>query len=244
MLTPTRYLWSGYEDYFKNYLLRFISSPLVRYLRFWDKIAAQRPDKILAISSEVKQRIRKYYDLTSEVINLPVSPLPQSEREEKDEDYYLIVSRLVYYKRIDIAIKAFNALGLKLKIIGVGSEEKILKNIAGRSIEFLGHIEDEKLSAFYQNSKGLIFPGREDFGLVMVEAQSYGKPVLAFRGGGALDIVKEGITGDFFDVQNEEVLEKSLEKFNNKRYNAKLCMENGLSYTYETFKESLLKAIN
>ena len=239
-LTPTRYLWSGYEDYFKNPLLRFFSIPVVKYLRFWDKIAAQRPDKILAISTEVSSRIQKYYTRESEVINLPVSLLPQIEENEKEEGYYLIVSRLVYYKRIDIAIKAFNPFGLKLKIIGVGSEEQNLKNIAGSNIEFVGQVADNELGAYYKNCKGLIFPGREDFGLVMVEAQSYGKPVLAFRGGGALDIIKEGITGDFFDEQNEEVLAKALEKFNNKRYNAKLCIENASRFSFENFKESLL----
>lgn len=241
-LTPTRYLWSGYEDYFKNPMLRFLSKPVIKYLRFWDKIAAQRPDKILAISSEVKQRIKKYYGLESEMINLPLSSLPKMA-EQRDEDYYLIVSRLVYYKRIDIAIKAFNAMGLKLKIIGTGSEEQNLKNIAGRSIEFVGEVSDAKLVDYYSSCTGLIFPGREDFGLVMVEAQSFGKPVLAFRGGGALDIIKEGVTGDFFERQDEEVLEKALEKFNNKRYNAKLCTENALRFSFENFKENLLKEI-
>ena len=177
MLTPTRYLWSGYNDYFKNRVLRFISKSAVKYLKYWDVIASKRPDKILAISSEVKQRIKKYYDLDSDIIYLPVSSL-QNTKEHIDEEYYLIVSRLVYYKRIDIAIKAFNALGLRLKIIGVGSEEKNLKKIAGRNIEFLGMVSDEKLSLYYQNCIGLIFPGLEDFGLTMVEAQSFGKPVL------------------------------------------------------------------
>jgi glycosyltransferase involved in cell wall biosynthesis len=242
-LTPTRYLWSGYNDYFKNPLMRFISKPVVKYLRYWDVVASQRPDEYLAISTEVKERIKKYYQRTSEIIHLPVDPLKEVNGMIS-ENYYLIVSRLVYYKRIDIAIRVFNALGLKLKIVGVGSQKQNLKNIAGNNIEFLGNLTDEKLSVYYKGCEGLIFPGREDFGLVMVEAQNFGKPVLAFKGGGALDIIKEGVTGEFFESQTEESLIAAMEKFSKKRYNAKLCMENGLRFSFENFKTQLLEVIN
>jgi glycosyltransferase involved in cell wall biosynthesis len=241
-LTPTRYLWSGYEDYFKNPLIRFLSKPVVGYLRYWDKIASQRPDIYLAISTEVKNRIKKYYQRTSEIILLPVDSLKEV-RDRVNEDYYLIVSRLVYYKRIEIAIKAFNTLGIKLKIVGMGSEEQNLKSIAGENIEFLGNLKDEKLSVYYKSCKGLIFPGREDFGLVMVEAQSFGKPVLAFRGGGAMDIIKEGVTGEFFESQTEESLVTAMEKFINKRYNAKLCIQNAEKFSFDNFNQSLMKVI-
>jgi glycosyltransferase involved in cell wall biosynthesis len=242
-LTPTRYLWSGYEDYFRHPLLRLFSFPAVLYLRFWDKIAAKRPDRILAISTEVKNRIKTYYGLDSSVINLPITDLNKSMKEQEG-DYYLIVSRLVYYKKIDIAIKAFNKLKLPLKIIGIGGELKNLKSMVKKNIEFVGEVPEEKLSDYYVHAKGLIFPGLEDFGLVMVEAQSFGKPVLAFRGGGALDIIKEGITGEFFNEQNEAELAKVLEKFHNTRYNSKLCIENASRFTFENFKNTLIKEIN
>lgn len=243
LLTPTRYLWSGFDIYFSNILFKFISTPLIAYLRNWDKIAAQRPDKVIAISTEVSNRIKKYYKRSSEIIFPPLEKLSDG-KTNKDSDYFLIVSRLVYYKRIDIAIKAFNKLNLPLKIIGVGAEEESLKKQANSNIEFLGNLTDEKLSFYYKNCKGLIFPGVEDFGLVMVEAQSFGKPVIAFKGGGALDIIKEGVTGEFFETQTPESLIKVLEKFESRRYNSNLCRENALRFSFENFKSRLLEIIN
>ena len=244
-LTPTRYLWSGYDDYFKNPLLRFSSKPAISYLRTWDKIASQRPDKFIAISTAVKNRIKKYYDRDSEVIFPSLSDLSKNvEVSSKNPEYFLVVSRLVYYKRVDIAVKAFNKLGLPLKIIGVGKEAANLKNVAKSNIEFLGELTDEKLSYYYKNCKALIFPGIEDFGLVMAEAQSFGKPVVAFRQGGALDIIREGITGEFFDNQNKDSLIKTLELFNNKSYNTNLCEENSERFSFETFKKQLLEVIS
>ena len=242
-LTPTRYLWSGYNDYFKNPLIRFLSKPAVSYLRYWDKIAANRPDSYLAISTEVKKRIKKYYGLESGLIPLAVADLGKP-KETSEGGYYLIVSRLVYYKRIDIAVEAFNKLNLPLKIIGTGSEKDNLKRMANNNIEFLGEVAEGTLGNYYANCRALIFPGIEDFGLVMVEAQSFGKPVIAFRGGGALDIIKEGVTGEFFDVQSAEALEKAMEKFQNKRYNAKLCTDNSKRFSFANFKNSLLREVD
>ncbi|MCL4378101.1 MAG: glycosyltransferase [Actinobacteria bacterium] len=242
MLTPTRYLWSGYDLYFKNFLLRFLSKPVVSYLRSWDKIASKRPDKIIAISTEVSKRIKKYYDRNSEIIFPPVDEFKENSKEE-NLGYFLIVSRLVYYKRIDIAIKAFNKLNLPLKIIGIGSEEESLKKLANSNIEFLGNLTDEKLSVYYKNCRGLIFPGVEDFGLVMVEAQSFGKPVISFKGGGATDIIREGITGEFFETQTPESLIGILEKFESTSYNSNLCRENALRFSFENFKDRFLQVI-
>lgn len=243
LLTPTRYLWSGYDDYFRSSVLRFFSTPVVAYLRFWDKIAAKRPDKYIAISTEVKNRIKKYYQEDSEIIYPPLM-ISQSKTNEKTGDFFLVVSRFVYYKRVDIVIKAFNKLKLPLKIAGSGAEGKNLKKIAKPNIEFLGDLTDEKLSYYYENCRGLIFPGIEDFGLTMVEAQSFGKPVIAFRGGGAIDIIKEGITGEFFSEQIPESIIKSMEIFKNKGYNSKLCKENALRFSFETFRNKMLKTVN
>lgn len=243
LLTPTRYLWSGYEEYFQNLLLKIISYPLVLYLRSWDKIAAKRPDKIIAISGDVRKRIKKYYDLDSKIIFPPLSKIPNKNIDPKKGEYFLVVSRLVYYKRIDIAIKAFNKIKYPLKIIGVGGELERLKSMANSNIEFLGNLTDEKLSFYYKNSRALVFPGVEDFGLVMAEAQSYGKPVVAFRKGGALDIVKEGITGEFFEKQSSESLIKVLEKFDDTRYNTNLCREKSLRFSFENFKKEFLELI-
>jgi len=243
-LTPTRYLWSGYNDYFRNPFLRFFSKPAVSYLRYWDKIAAKRPNKYIAISTEVKTRIKNYYQEDSEII-FPPFMFPQNDTSGKTKgDFFLLVSRLVYYKRSDLAIEAFNKLGLPLKIVGTGSQMSYLKSIAKPNIEFLGDLTDEKLSFYYKNCKALIFPGLEDFGLTMVEAQSFGKPVIAFRGGGAMDIVKDGITGEFFSEQSLESLIKSMEIFSNKSYNSKLCRENALRFSFDKFKEQIQKAVS
>lgn len=247
LLTPTRYLWSGYEDYFRNPVLRFISKPVIKYLRNWDVVSANRPDKLIVLSNEVKKRVKKYYKKESEVVYPPIENstfnIKNSKPEQKD-DYFLVVSRLVYYKRIDLAIEAFNQTRYKLKIVGTGGEFQNLKKIAKENIEFLGNLTEEKLSYYYKNCKALIFPGLEDFGLVMAEAQSFGKPVIAFRGGGALDIVKEGITGEFFDLQTPQSLLKALSIFDSKRYNEILSRQNAEKFSFENFKTEILKSIS
>lgn len=244
-LTPTRYLWSSYDDYFKNPLLRFFSKPAVSYLRTWDKVASQRPDSYIAISTAVQQRIKKYYHRESVIIYPPLMLTSDKESSSQkqglrnDNNYFLLVSRLerVSYKKIDIAIKACNELKLPLKIVGVGKGEKALRQLAGPTIEFLGQLTDEKLSYYYKNCRALIFPGIEDFGLVMVEAQSFGKPVIAFRGGGAIDIVKDGLTGEFFNEQTPESLMKVLVNFKDNRYNSKLCTENAQRFSFARFEK-------
>lgn len=241
-LTPTRYLWSGYENYFRNPILKFFSKPIVSYLRTWDKTAAARPDAYISISNEVRKRIKKYYERESKVIYPPPTLVQSSDFKVQTKPrgkYFLIVSRLVPYKRVDIAIRACNKLKLPLKIVGKGSQGWFLKMIAGSNVEFLGEVSDEKLRQLYQNCRSLIFPGVEDFGLVMAEAQSMGSPVIAFRGGGALEIVKEGQTGEFFDSQTPDSLAKVLEKWDDKRYNRSLCIENSLRFSFENFRREL-----
>lgn len=242
-LTPNRYLWSGYKEYFKNSLLRFISYPAVVYLRHWDMVASSRPDHFIAISNEVKGRIKKYYNRDSKVIFPPIGNLPHDAESNKG-DYFLVVSRLVPYKKVELAVKACTNLSLPLKVVGRGSEEKRLKNMAGRSIEFLGDLTDEKLSFYYKNCRALIFPGLEDFGLVIAEAQSFGKPVIAFRGGGAKDIIIEGKTGEFFDVQDTESLKRELVKFDEGKYNSKLSIENSKRFSFDIFEKELSEYIS
>lgn len=243
-LTPTRYLWSGYDDYFKNPIFKIVSKPVVSYLRTWDKIASYRPDSYIAISREVKNRIRKYYGRDSKIIYPPLGlTLNYSQRKYSGEPYFLVVSRLVPYKRIDLAIKACNKLNLPLKIVGTGSDFLKLKIIAGKRVEFLGKLTDEELSYYYKNCKALIFPGMEDFGLVMVEAQSLGIPVIAYKGGGAIEIIKSGVTGEFFNKMDARSLEEVLANFNPARYNSALCIANAQKFSFENFKRNLLELV-
>jgi len=241
-LTPTRYLWSGYNDYFKSSIFKLISKPPVSYLRFWDKIASQRPDHYISISGEVQNRIKKYYKKDSEIIYPPLMMSKKVEKDSSSGEYFLVVSRLTnFYKRVDIVIKACNQLKLPLKIVGIGRDENSLKKMAGPTVEFLGRLTDDELWSCYKNCKAVIFPGLEDFGLTMVEAQAFGKPVIAFRGGGALDIVQEGKTGKFFNEQNPESLMAVLKSFDEKRYNMKSCRENSEKFSFERFEENLRK---
>jgi len=203
-LTPTRYLWSGYKEYFKSSLFRFFSLPIIWYLQKWDVMAAQRPDYFIAISKEVQKRIKKYYGIESEVIYPALSlafSLQPPESGKSSSSYFLVVSRLVPPKRIDIAIKACNTLQVPLKIIGIGSDEKRLRKLAGQNVEFLGDLTDYDLVRYYTGCCALIFPGIEDFGLTPVEAQSFGKPVIAYRGGGALETIISGKTESFFTLK-------------------------------------------
>lgn len=244
-LTPTRYLWSGYDIYFNNSLLKLVSKPVVNYLRDWDKIAAQRPDKMIAISHAVKKRIRKYYNRHSEVIFPPVE-LDNFKinkfKKHKREKFYLVVSRLVPYKMVDLAISAFNELGLPLVVVGTGSEEEKLKNMAKDNIKFLGHLTDAKLADYYKKCTAFIFPQEEDFGIVALEAQVAGAPVIAYKAGGALDTVIEGKTGVFFDKQSTESLKKAVEKFEKISFNQKDLIENAKRFSKQRFKREILRA--
>ncbi len=245
-LTPTRYLWSGYAEYFKNPLLKFFSMPVVWYLKFWDKIACSRPDKFIAISKEVKTRIEKYYGRESAVVYPPAeiqNPIEIQNSEKIKDDYFLIVSRLVSYKKIDLAIKAFNELKLSLKIVGVGSEEGSLKKIAGSTIEFLGNLTDKELVRYYSGCRALVFPGIEDFGLTILEAQSFGKPVIAFKGGGALETIIEGKTGIFFDESNVESLIKTIKQFSDLKINSNDCFKQAEKFSFNQFKRQFTEEI-
>ena len=260
-LTPTRYLWSGYDEYFKNPILKFVSNPVVWYLRTWDKIAANRPDKFIAISKEVQSRISKYYGRESTVVYPPVEipnsklqipnkfQIQNSKFESGSPRYFLIVSRLVPYKRIDLAVKAFNKLKLPLKIIGIGSQIRRLRAMAKSNIEFLGNLTDKELVSYYSNCRALVYPGIEDFGLTILEAQSFGKPVIAFRGGGALETVVDPSTGSgsatglFFDKQSAESLIAAIERFDNMKFDPKDCIKNAEKFSFERFKKEFMEEI-
>ena len=251
-LTPTRYLWSGYRDYFKNPVFKFITRPLVSYLRMWDKIASYRPDEYIAISQTVASRIKKYYEQESTIIYPPIlesleklMDLPAQNIEQKN--YFLVVSRLsrhTAYKRVDLAIRAAKRTGVFLIVIGDGKDKQYFKNMADENVAFLGNVDDNTLVSYYKNAKALIFPGKEDFGLVMAEAQRAGTPVIAYRAGGAREIVKEGVTGEFFDKQSVESLSSVLKSFKRSRYNTSTCVNNGKRFSQDFFEQKLKEFMN
>lgn len=247
-LTPTRYLWSGYEEYFSNSTLRFFAEPAVSYLRRWDTLASSRPDVFISISKEVQSRVKKYYGRESEVIYPPVA-LPGTKAQrykgaEQAGDFFLVVSRLVPYKRIDLAIQACNMLEVPLKIVGSGVEEERLKRMAGPTVQFLGSLTDDELVGYYKQCKAVIFPGREDFGITAVEAMSFGKPVIAFKGGGVTETVIEGKTGTFFYPQTADALLKKIQDFDTLQANLHSLRAQAKKFSKEHFKRELLMLVN
>ncbi len=246
-LTPTRYLWSGYNEYFKNPGLKFLATPAVSYLRKWDTTASYRPDFFIAISQEVKKRIQLFYDKDAEVIYPPktlINTLPKDTDYKGKKEYFLVVSRLIPYKRIDIAIDACNRLQVSLKIVGTGSEEMKLKAKAGKTIEFLGNLTDDELIRYYKNCKALLFPGFEDFGLTIIEAQQYGRPVLAYKAGGALETIIEGKTGLFFKEQTVEALVGIIKEFETKSFHPVDSLTHAEKFSFENFKQKFMKFVN
>ncbi len=245
-LTPTRYLWSGNKNYSKDPKMKYLPSFLLRYFRFVDKLASERPDYFIAISEEVKKRIKKYYEKDSVVIYPPVNsqffvkrPVSKSKRK-----HFLLVSRLVPYKKTDLVIRAFNKTGKKLIVVGEGSEQKRLTRLAKKNIKFLGAISDTELKKYYANAKAIIFPQREDFGLVPLESQAAGTPVIAYGFGGATETVIKNKTGVFFYSQKKESLIKALDKFKNTEIKYQDCIDNAKKFGEKEFKENLLKFIN
>lgn len=241
-LTPTRYLWSHYQDYFSNRLLRILSAPMVSMLRLIDTVTSQRPDRYVAISETVKRRIAKYYRQNASLIFPPVDTdrftiKKSSTGSEQSADYFLLVSRLVKYKHIELAIEACNELKVPLKIVGIGLEEARLKQLAGKTIEFLDNLTEEELIEYYQGCRALLFMAEEDFGISMVEAMACGKPVLAYGKGGAKEIVVPGVTGELFQAQTNTEVVQVIRKFASSIYNSTSCRKRAEKFSSLVFKK-------
>ncbi|MFH1289194.1 MAG: glycosyltransferase [Patescibacteria group bacterium] len=241
-LTPTRYLYSGRNDYFKG-IKKIVFSPVINYLKAWDRVASFRPDSFISISETVQKRIKKYYQQESKTIYPPIETDKWQLEEKQREDFYLVVSRLVEYKRVDLAINAFNKLGKKLIIVGDGRARKKLEAMAKKNILFLGQLTDEELLRYYQKSKALIFAQLEDFGLVSLEAQSCGTPVIAFSKGGAMETVIDKRTGLFFNKQTKESLMRAVKEFERLEIKSINCRQNALRFNKERFKKEFKKEV-
>lgn len=212
--TPIRYVWDFYYTYRANAnpLVKAVMPGQMHKLRQWDRCAADRVDYFIANSRYIAQRIKKYYRRDSDVI-YPCVHINQSPFVEK-EDFYLVVGRFTWYKRMDLAVAACTKLGRRLVVIGTGDEESHLKSMAGPTVEFKGGgLSDEEVRSYYLRAKAFLFPGEEDFGITPVEAQSAGTPVLAYGRGGACETVEDGRTGLLFHAQTVDSLAECIEKF-------------------------------
>lgn len=240
-LTPTRYLWSHRRHYSQDPLLGKFLQPWLAYLQRVDLINARRPDVYAAISKTVQQRIKKYYHQDSSVIYPPVDTANFSYQPA--QDYFLLVSRLVSYKNIDIAIKAFNQLHQKLIIVGSGSETARLKQLAGQMIKFRGQVTDQELAGLYQHCQALIMPQEEDFGIVSLEAQSSGKPVIALDSGGARETILNHQTGVFFSKPAVDSLVSSVKQFNSRSWDPNLIQAHVKKFDTRIFVNNFTKLV-
>ncbi|MFH0732436.1 MAG: glycosyltransferase [Candidatus Omnitrophota bacterium] len=261
--TPMRYIWFFFNEYFgkEKPIKRFFISAVTQNLKAWDLETNKSVDYFVAISDNVRNRISNIYSKDSYVIYPPVD-IHKFSISSKDHGYYLIVSGLVPYKRIDLAIEAFNMTARRLVIVGAGNVEKKLKKAAKPNIEFAGQVDDERLKEYYYNCTALIFPGEEDFGIVPVEAQACGKPVIAYGRGGALETViplevtpstslgagrSQGHqvtsppTGVFFYEQTPQALINAIETFeqNRDKFMPQKIRENSLRFSRDIFKQRI-----
>ena len=237
-LTPTRYLWSGHDMYAKSSRILKKMTPL---LRKWDIVGSSRPDHYIAISEEVARRIALYYRRdVARVIYPPVhTDIFTPGKSTVKGEYFLTVSRLVGYKRVDLIIEAFNKLGWPLIIIGDGRERRRLMQMAGKNIRFIRSVTDVELARYYQKSRAFVFAGDEDFGIAAAEAQAAGIPVIAYNKGGLAEIVLPGKTGELFDEQSAEALAATLEKFSRQWYDNHSCRINAERFSKVRFMREM-----
>ncbi|MCX6144645.1 MAG: glycosyltransferase [Ignavibacteriales bacterium] len=243
--TPMRYVWELYEEYFgpgrAGALTRAAMSIVAPRLREWDVRSSDRVNFFIANSRNVADRIRQYYRRPADVIHPPVN-VDQFSVSDKDEGYYLIVSALVLYKRVDLAIETFNQLGERLLVVGTGPESKRLQSIANKNIQFLGWQNDLELSKLYAGCRALIFPGIEDFGIVPLEAMASGKPVIAFGKGGVLETVVDDArfpTGLFFREQSVQSLKDSIAKFSTLKFDPLTIRAHAERFARPQFKKRI-----
>ena len=250
--SPMRYAWDWNEKYLNEQGLgskrRIFARLILNYVRMWDKVAADRVDFFIANSRYTQARIKKYYGQESAVVYPPVdTDLETSFPSGKSGDYFLIVSRLSPYKKVEVAIEAMNKLDLPLLVVGEGSPKyvKHLKSIAGAGTKFAGWQSDEKIKKYYAGCRAFLFPGEDDFGITPVEAMSFGKPVIALRRGGTTETVIEGETGEFFKESTVEVMADAIRRFaeNEKKYDSQKIRQRAEKFSREKFRENFERAI-
>jgi glycosyltransferase involved in cell wall biosynthesis len=242
-LTPMRWVWNyhAYVDRERlGFMARMVLPAAISQLRAWDVATAQNVDRFLTISRTVSSRVRKYYRRDSTVIYPPVNCDAFDVAPSRVEDYYLVVARLMPYKRIDLAVDAFTRLGIPLKIVGDGRSLPELRARAGRNVEFVGRVSDAELKALYASCRGFVFPGEEDFGIAPLEANASGRPVIAYAAGGALDTVIDGHTGVLFERQHVDSLIGAVQRAEAIDWDSDELRQHARKFDREVFRDQLL----
>jgi glycosyltransferase involved in cell wall biosynthesis len=248
--SPMRYLWDMYHEYFRGagILTRFFMKRLIPSLRVWDVTSANLVDQFITNSHYVAQRIRRVYNREAEVVYGPASIEKFLPIDRKPEDFYLFFGQLTGYKRVDIAIDACVQSGRKLIVAGAGADKRLVRDYEKTGlVSFAGRVSDEEAASLYCRARALLFPGIEDFGLIPVEANAAGCPVIAYRKGGVLDTIKENVTGIFFDEQTPAALIQALDRFEamEKNFsNREVFTEQVRQFSREAFKERIKSIID
>jgi glycosyltransferase involved in cell wall biosynthesis len=246
--SPMRYAWDNWHTYIKEYkmnpILKAIGKRRMHSLRMWDRLSAERVDHFIANSNTTKERIKKYYNKESTVIH-PMISASKYKISKETKGYFLAVGRLIPYKKFDLIIETFNKIGLPLKIIGTGNMENELKKNAKGNIEFLGYIPEKELINLYSECEALIFPQLEDFGITPLEAMASGRPVIAFKEGGAFDTIENGKTGILFKKQTSPHLIEAIEKYQKekKSFKPEIIKKHAENFDKKEFKTKLTNYI-
>ena len=253
--SPMRYAWEEPERYLNEALPWFVPRLVARlwlsYIRLWDRQAAERPDVLIANSRYTQARIEKYYRKESVVVYPPALGLSEHHRAEQKplshREYFLVVSRLTRSKNITPVIEAFNKLGFPLVVVGTGCELPSLRRIAESNISLVGSMSDTRLRQYYQEARAVIFPSEEDFGMVAVEALSFGTPVIAYEYGGIREILQVGVTGETFRSQTPEVIAEAVKRFMEKEaagaYFASALMISVEAFSQEAFAKEIRRVV-
>ncbi len=244
--TPTRYLWNDAKSYIEELhaprLIKSVLPILQSVLRAWDKLAADRVDLFIANSETVRRRIKKYYGRESIVVPPPVSTSTFSI-STAPKTAFLVGGRLVSYKRYDLVVKAFTRLGIPLTVFGSGPEEAKLRAMAGPNITFVGRVTDDERARLFANAIAFIHPHEEDFGITAVESMAAGRPVIAYRKGGATETVIDGVTGVFFGDQTWESLADTIIHFDELAFNPSVIKAHAEQYSVERFRQTMHEVV-
>jgi glycosyltransferase involved in cell wall biosynthesis len=245
--TPMRYAWEFRHLYTRSispqWLLGPVFSAILSYLRIWDVASASRVDHFIANSKNIRRRISSHYRLPSSVVFPPVDDHFFVPSGKEPENYWILLSAMVPYKRLDIAIEAFNKSGRTLKVVGEGSEKNKLKALALENIEFLGRCSDEDVRILLQKARGLVFPGEEDFGITPLEANACGRPVVAYRAGGVVENQFEGVTAVFFSDQTAESLAAAVEVACGKDFDSIAIRKHSERFSRDVFKKEYMAVV-
>jgi glycosyltransferase involved in cell wall biosynthesis len=249
--TPTRYYWSEYERYLEepgfgrlNRLVRLAMPLVVNRRRKWDLMAAQRPDRLIANSRNVAARIEKYYQRSADAVIYPPIDVERFSVGNEVPSGYLVVSKLIPYKRIDLAVAACARLGRTLTIVGEGNEFPRLRKMAGSETVFVGNVDEVSLARLYRQSEAVLFPGEEDFGMVPLEAMACGRPAIAYGRGGALESVIEGKTGVLFEEQTVDSLVDAILRSERCDYDSRVIRSHAEGFASANFTANLRRFVD